>query len=91
MKQQQPGLITNIVTTLVAWSLTAAILLVAESVRRILWPLACFIAKSAWKGIRHLVAKKSKVAKSSKPSALLPTPEIFKDAPNLGPAKEFRF
>lgn len=94
MKQQQSGFITGIVTSIVAWAITIGILLVTESFKKIVWPLACFIAKLAWKGLRHLVAKlskKSAVAKPSKPSAQLPTPDIFKNAPNLAPARQVRF
>jgi hypothetical protein len=95
MKQQQSGLITGIVTSLVAWAITIGVLVVTESFKKIVWPLACFIAKLAWKGLRHIVSKllskKSPVAKSSKPSPQLPTPDIFKNAPNLAPAKDVRF
>lgn len=55
---------------------------------KIVWPILRFCAKLAWKRITMALSK-SKVAKPSK--ATLPTPEIFKNAPNLAPAKSVRF
>jgi hypothetical protein len=55
---------------------------------KIVWPILRFCAKLALKLIVRALSK-SKVVKP--PKATLPTPDIFKGAPNLAPAKQVRF
>lgn len=89
--KQQSGLIEGIATSIIAYTMTFLVLTVTAVMKKIVWPLICFIAKMAWKGIRRMVSRQ-KVAKPLKRAASkLPTPEIFKDAPNLARAKSVRF
>jgi hypothetical protein len=88
--KQQPGFVANTSAIIIAFFLSLAILVTKEIVKKIVWPLLRFVAKVAWKGIRKLVAK-SKVEKTSKPTAQLPTPDVFKGAPNLARARQVRF
>ena len=55
---------------------------------KIVWPILRFCAKLVWKQIVKAMSK-SKVVKP--PKAILPTPDVFKGAPNLAPAKSVRF
>ncbi|MFC5550253.1 hypothetical protein [Massilia aerilata] len=55
---------------------------------KIVWPILRFCAKLAWKQIVKALSK-SKVVKP--PKATLYTPDCFKGAPNLAPAKSVRF
>lgn len=55
---------------------------------KIVWPILRFCAKLAMKLVLRALSK-SKVVKPPKPA--LPTPDIFKGAPNLAPAKQVRF
>lgn len=55
---------------------------------KIVWPVLRFCAKLAWKKAVQAMSK-SPVVKPAK--ATLHTPEIFKGAPNLAPAKSIRF
>lgn len=62
------------------------------AVRKIVWPLSKWAGKKAWEAFKAYKNKpRSKKAKEAKRSAELPTPDIFKDSPNLAPAKEFKF
>lgn len=53
---------------------------------KIVWPLMCIIAMAVVKRINKYMTK-SEVTEKTKQ---LPTPEIFKDAPNLGRAREIQ-
>jgi hypothetical protein len=55
---------------------------------RVVWPILRFCAKLVWKQSVKALSK-SEVVKPAK--ATLPTPEIFKGAPNLARAKQVRF
>lgn len=70
-----------IVSFLVALPVCAAI----WTSKKIIWPLLCVSAKAAFKQIRKRAVKK----KIATPTTQLPTPDIFKDAPNLARARSF--
>lgn len=53
---------------------------------KILWPLMCYIAKALVQKIKKYMTK----TEDTEPTKQLPTPEIFKDAPNLGRAREIQ-
>jgi len=75
---------SSIVSFCIAWPLCAVIWVSMK----VVWPILRFCAKLAWKQIVKALSK-SKVVKPPKPT--LPTPEIFKDAPNLARARQVRF
>lgn len=74
----------SVLSFVIALPICAAIWIVMK----IVWPILRFCAKLAWKRIVKALSK-SKVVKPSKRA--LPTPDIFKGAPNLAPAKSVRF
>jgi len=55
---------------------------------RILWPTLRFCAKLAWKVLLRILSK-AKLVKP--PKQILPTPDVFKDSPNLARAKQVRY
>lgn len=57
------------------------------SLTRIIFPTLRFTAKVAFKLLRKGLTRSKVVMQSPQ----LPTPDIFKDAPNLAPAKSVRF
>lgn len=92
--KNQPNMIEDAVTTLIALPFSAVIVSAVFLLRSVVWPILRFCGKVALKGLKLALAK----ARASKPSvkkakvkASLPTPDIFKNAPNLAPAKQVRF
>lgn len=74
---------TSVLSFLLALPICAAIWVSMK----IVWPILRFCAKAALKQLRKGMTR-TKVVKSV---AQLPTPEIFKGAPNLAPARQIRF
>ena len=94
MKQPQSNFIEEIVTTLIAAFFSFGIVAVIFSLRKVLWPIVCFCGKAALKGLKHgasAIKARAPAAKQEKVKASLPTPDIFKGAPNLAPARQLRF
>jgi hypothetical protein len=62
--------------------------------RSVTWPILRFIGRAALNGMKKggsaALANVPSV-KLSKVQASLPTPDVFKGAPNLAPAKQVRF
>lgn len=92
--KNQPTTIEEAVTTLIALPFSAVIVIAVFAMRSVVWPILRFCGKAALKGLKRGLAK----AQANKPSvkkakvqASLPTPDIFKHAPNLAPAKQVRF
>lgn len=92
--KDQPNMIEEAVTTLIALPFSAVIVIAVFMMRSVVWPILRFCGKAARRGLKRALAK----AQQSKPSvkkakmqASLPTPDIFKNAPNLAPAKQMRF
>lgn len=75
---------SSVVSFIVALPLCALIWVAMK----VVWPILRFCAKLVWKQSVKALSK-SEVVKPSK--AALPTPEIFKGAPNLARAKQVRF
>jgi ABC-type spermidine/putrescine transport system permease subunit II len=86
--KKQPGNIEQIYSSVVSFFLALPICAAIWISMKIVWPILRFCAKFAWKQIGKALSK-SKVVKP--PKATLPTPEIFKNAPNLARAKSVRF
>lgn len=87
MKKQSSNIehtYSSIVSFIVALPICALIWVAV----RVVWPILRFCAKLAWKQSVKALSK-SEVVKPAK--ATLPTPEIFKGAANLAPAKQVRF
>ena len=84
----------SIVAYLVAFPLCAVIWITKKIVwplmcfftKNIIWALLCFVTKVVVKQILKRLTKKE----AGMTKAILPTPEIFKDAPNLGRAREIQ-
>lgn len=74
---------TNVVSFLVALPLC----LIIWMIMKVLWPLTKIITKFAFKLLRKGLTR----SKFAKQKTQFPTPEIFKDSPNLAPAKPVRF
>lgn len=78
------------ITTSFAFFFAAAILCVGLLLKKVLVPVVRFILTKTWSLVRtqfgKLFAKRPKVQSSS-----LPTPDIFKGATNLAPAKQLKF
>jgi hypothetical protein len=79
---------SSVYSSLISLTIAFPICAVIWIAMKIVWPILRFCAKLASKQIMKAM-RKSKVAKPLK--AALPTPAIFKDAPNLAPAKSIRF
>jgi hypothetical protein len=86
--KKQPSNIEQRYTSVVSFVVALPICAVIWVSMKVVWPILRFCAKLAWKQIVKALSK-SKVVKPANPT--LPTPEIFKDAPNLAPAKSVRF
>ena len=86
--KQQPGIIENSFVSVVAFVVALPLCAFIWVTRKIVWPILRFCAKFAWKKLRETMVK-SKVVKPPEPTLF--TPEIFKDAPNLAPAKQVRY
>lgn len=74
---------TNVVSFLVAIPICTIIWILVK----IFWPTLLFSAKVAFKLLRKGLTR----SKFAKRSTQLPTPDIFKNAPNLARAKSVRF
>lgn len=92
--KNQPNMIEEAVTTLIALPFSAIIVIAVFMMRSVVWPILRFCGKAALRGLKRTLAK----AQQSKPSvkkakvqASLPTPDVFKNAPNLAPARQVRF
>lgn len=88
--KKQPSKLEDFITTAIAFFLSFAITAAIWLVRFVAWPLLRWCVRATWKGMRRLLAK-MKVVKAPKAVNQLPTPAIFKDAPNLAPARQVRF
>lgn len=74
---------THIVSFLVALPICAVIWILVK----IVWPTLLFSAKVAFKLVRAGLTRST----FAKHTTQLPTPDIFKNAPNLARAKSVRF
>lgn len=79
----------RVVSSALAFLIGGAIILVAAVVIKGLWPVVRFIATKAWALVRRKRGAKVAAPFSSRKNAL-PTPDIFKGAPNLAPAKQLK-
>lgn len=60
--------------------------------RFVLFPLLKWAGKNAWAAVKKQYNKpRTKKQKEAKQAETLPTPDIFKGAPNLAPMKPFKF
>jgi hypothetical protein len=96
MKSQpaQPGKIEAFLTTAIAAFVAAIVVAATVLLRSVVWPILRFCGQMALNGLKRggsaALAKVPSVEKA-KTRASLPTPEVFKGAPNLAPAKQIRF
>lgn len=85
--KKQPSNLEQCYTSVLSFLLALPICAVIWVSMKIVWPILRFCAKAALKQLRKALTR----TKVVKPVAQLPTPEIFKGAPNLAPAKSIRF
>lgn len=92
--KNESNVIEEALTSLIALPFSAVIVIAVFLMRSVVWPILRYCGKAALKGLKRALTK----AQESKPSvkkakvqASLPTPEIFKNAPNLAPARQVRF
>lgn len=92
--KNQPNMIEEAVTTLIALPFSAFIVVAVFVLRSVVWPILRFCGKAAQKGLKLALVKAQESTpsvKKAKVQASLPTPDIFKNAPNLAPARQVRF
>lgn len=82
------------ITTTIAAVFAAIVVAVAILLRSVVWPILSFCGRAALNGLK----KGSSTALAQVPSvrkakvvASMPTPDVFKGASNLAPAKPIRF
>jgi hypothetical protein len=90
---------SDIFTFLIGALIASVLIIAGILLLKVLWPLTKWIAKKGWAKLRGKTQKAD--AKSENLPTLeiearatgngLPTPDIFKDSPNLAPLREFRF
>lgn len=86
-KKQDGDIIDFIVSLIIAIVPMLAILFS----RFVLIPLIKWGGKKIWNALKARLAKpRTKKQKEAAVTQTLPTPDIFKDAPNLAPMKDFR-
>jgi hypothetical protein len=96
MKNQaaQTGKIEAFLTTTIAALFAMIVVAVTVLLRSVVWPILRFCGRAALNGLKRggsaALAQVPSV-KTAKVKASLPTPEVFKDASNLAPAKQIRF
>ena len=86
--KKQPSKIENGYTSVVSYLVALPLCILIWISMKIVWPILRFFAKFAWKQFRNVLTP-AKVVKPA--TSKLPTPEIFKGAPNLARAKSVRF
>ena len=97
MKSQSAGKSSKVeafITTVIAAFFTMIMVAVAVMLRSVVWPLLRFCGRAALNGMkRGAGAAFAQVpsVKKARARAAMPTPDVFKDAPNLAPAKQVRF
>lgn len=96
MKTQpaQTGKIEAFLTTTIAAFFAMIVVAVAVLLRSVVWPILRFCGRAALNGMKmggSAALSKVTSVKKAKVRASLPTPEVFKNASNLAPAKQIRF
>jgi hypothetical protein len=96
MKSQpaQTGKIEAFLTTTIAAFFAMIVVAVAVLLRSVVWPILRFCGRAALNGMKmggSAALAKVPSVKKAKARASLPTPEVFKNASNLAPAKQIRF
>ena len=86
--KKQPGTIEQRYVSVVSFLVALPLCAIVWIAMKIVWPILRVCAKLVWKHIR-IAMLDAKVIKP--PKLTLHTPEVFKGAPNLGPAKHVRF
>lgn len=85
--KKQPGKFENGISFIVSLLIAFPICAVIWVSMKIVWPVLRFCAKAARSLLRKAMTKSNVV----KPTSQLPTPAIFKGAPNLARARSVRF
>ena len=96
MKPQpaQTGKIEAFLTTTIAAFFAMIVVAAAVLLRSVVWPILRFCGRAALNGMKmggSAALAKVPSVKKAKARASLPTPEVFKNASNLAPAKQVRF
>jgi hypothetical protein len=96
MKTQpaQTGKIEAFLTTTIAAFIAMIVVAVTVLLRSVVWPILRSCGRAALNGMKmggSAALAKVPSVKKAKARASLPTPEVFKDASNLAPAKQIRF
>lgn len=90
----QTGKIEAFLTTTIAAFFAMIVVAVAVLLRSVVWPILRSCGRAALNGMKmggSAALAKVPSIKKAKARASLPTPEAFKDASNLAPAKQIRF
>lgn len=90
----QTSKIEAFITTTIAAFFAMIVVAAVFLLRSVVWPILRFCGRAALNGLKRgssaALAQVPSV-KTAKAQASLPTPEVFKGASNLAPAKQIRF
>jgi len=96
MKTQpaQTSKIEAFLTTTIAAFFAMIVVAATVLLRSVVWSILRFCGRAALNGLKRggsAALAQVPAVKQAKVRASLPTPEVFKDASNLAPAKQIRF
>ena len=93
-KTENTSMIEGIITTTIAALFAMIVVAVIFLLCSVVLPVLRFCARATLNGMKkggNAALAKVPFVKKSKVKASLPTPDVFKGAPNLAPAKSIRF
>jgi hypothetical protein len=86
--------IEAVITTVLSAGFAAVMIAVIVLLRSVVWPILRFCGRAALNGLKsggRAALANTPSVKKAKVQASLPTPDVFKGAPNLAPARQVRF
>lgn len=91
---QKDSKVEAFITTTIAAIFAMIVVAVVFLLRSVMWPILRFCGRAALNGMKRggsAALAQVPAIKKARVKASLPTPDVFKDAPNLAPAKQVRF
>lgn len=93
-KAAKTGMIEAVITTILGAVIAAVVIAVYFVGRSVLLPVLRYCVRVALSGMKkggQVAMANVPAVKQAKVKASLPTPDVFKDATNLAPARQVRF
>lgn len=93
-KAAKTGMIEAAITTILGAAIAAIVIAVYFVLRSVLLPILRYFGRVALSGVKkggQVAMANVPAVKQAKVKASLPTPDVFKGATNLAPAKQVRF